>query len=264
MKKQLLLTTDDFGMCHAVNQGIVQAMTLGLARSTNFLAPAPWFSEAVSLAKEHKLEVGVHLCLTADWDRLQWGPITANPRLRNENGRFPPMHAGLEELGATDEDFYDELKAQILLVKRLYGEPSHVETHMIGGQAGSGGPVGDRVRRVITQLCAEFKLRYTYERDESGKLKYFADEDCMSLMEPEQVFERLKAWTQPGAYHLFGHAAVDSDELSSICSENYGPRVWAREARVRDLAFYIEPSHKAKIEALGFELLPSVSKLGPN
>ncbi len=261
--KKLLLTTDDFGMCHAVNQGIVQAMTLGIARSTNFLAPAPWFAEAVSLAKEHKLEVGVHLCLTADWDRLQWGPLTANPRLRNEAGRFPAMHAALEGQGATDDDFYDELKAQILLVKKTYGEPTHVETHMIGGVAGSGGPVGDRVRKVIKTLCAEFKLTYTYERDEAGQLKHFIDEDCMSLWSPDEIFAKLATWQAPGRYHLFGHAAVDSDELDAICSKDYGPRVWAREARVRDLAFYIEPLHRAKIEALGFELLSSVSKLGP-
>src|SRR6185503_316075 len=115
--KKLLLTTDDFGMCHAINEGIAQALTQGLATSTNFLAPAPWFRDAVELAKQHKLPVGVHLDLTSDWDRLKWGHLTANPRLMTEDGSLPAWHTGLETLGATDEDMYDELKAQVALVR---------------------------------------------------------------------------------------------------------------------------------------------------
>src|ERR1035437_9114065 len=102
--KLLLTTTDDLGMCHAVNQGIVQALTQGWARSSNFIAPAPWFGEAVVLAKEAKLELGVHLCLASDWDRLKWGPLTANPRLQLVDGAFPDSHKGLEALLATDDD----------------------------------------------------------------------------------------------------------------------------------------------------------------
>ena len=95
MQKQLLITSDDMGMCHAVNTGIVRAMTEGFVASSNFLAPAPWFHEAVDLALEHKLEMGVHLCLTCDWDRLKWGPITANPRLCVEDGRLPALHSAI-------------------------------------------------------------------------------------------------------------------------------------------------------------------------
>ena len=43
MRKRLLLTTDDFGMCHAVNAGTLRAMRSGVAASSNFLVPCPWF-----------------------------------------------------------------------------------------------------------------------------------------------------------------------------------------------------------------------------
>jgi predicted glycoside hydrolase/deacetylase ChbG (UPF0249 family) len=251
MKKQLLLTSDDFGMSHAVNTGIVKAMTQGLVASTNFLTPSPWFSEAVSLAKEHKLEVGVHLCLTCDWDRLKWRPLTTNPRLREKDGCLPALHTGLERLGATDEDMYEELKAQVQLVKSVYGEPTHFDTHMAGGRWNGG--IYDRIQKVIIALAREFKVPYTYECDkESGKHTHFADEECMSGHNPLEI---LSKWTEPGRYHLYGHAAEDTPELWAMCSETHPSRVWAGEVRVKDLAFYTDPSNRKRIEDLGFQLI---------
>lgn len=254
MLKQLLLTSDDFGMCHAVNAGITRAMTSGICKSTNFLAPTPWFREAVALAKENKLEVGVHLCLTCDWDRLKWGPITPNPRLKTEDGSLPPLHAALEPMGATDDDIYDELKAQIMLVKKAYGEPSHLDTHMIGGEWRGG--VYDRIQRVIGRLASEFKLTYTYERDPgTTQLKYFNAEDCSSSTDWQHGFGILQKWTEPGRYHLFGHAAVDSEELDKICSEGHPSRIWARAVRTEDMKFYTDKDSLGRIHDLGFELI---------
>jgi predicted glycoside hydrolase/deacetylase ChbG (UPF0249 family) len=251
MQKQLLLTSDDFGMSHAVNTGIAKAMSQGLVASTNFLAPSPWFSEAVVLAKEHKLEVGVHLCLTCDWDRLKWRPITPNPRLREADGCLPALHPHLERLGATDEDMYEELKAQILLVKSAYGQPTHFDTHMAGGEWRGG--IFDRIQKVIGALAKEFKVPYTYERDpQSGQLTHFVAEDCQSGADPLAI---LAKWTAPGRYHLYGHAAEDTSELWAMCSETHPSRVWAGEVRVKDFAFYMDPLNRKRIEDLGFQLI---------
>jgi predicted glycoside hydrolase/deacetylase ChbG (UPF0249 family) len=250
--KTLLCTTDDLGMCHAVNAGIVQAMTQGWARSSNLIAPAPWFNEAVQLCRERGLAVGVHLCSTCDWDRLGWGPLTGNPRLRTASGQLPATHEGLLESGATDEDLYDELKAQILLVKRAYGEPTHLDCHMAGGHWRGG--IYDRLQAVIEQLSRDFRLPFTYARDRaSGALTHFKDEACHSGWTREQLLAQLDAWTEPGAYHFFGHAAVDSDELDAICSPQHPSRAWAREYRVSDQALYLDASLVGEFEKRGFK-----------
>lgn len=252
--KRLLLTTDDFGMCHAVNEGIVLAMTQGIAASTNFLAPAPWFHEAVALAKEHRLAVGVHLCLGSDWDRMGWGPLTANPRLIGPDGRLPQRPEMLEAMGATDSDLYNELAAQVKLVQKLYGQPTHMETHMLGG-AWRGGFL-DRVQGVLAKVSRDFGLAYTYERDRTtGALKHFVDEDCQSGWGREEFLAKLAVWTKPGVYHLFGHAAVASPELDALCSPTFPARHWAAEVRVKDLALYRDPSLRKDIEKLGFTLV---------
>jgi predicted glycoside hydrolase/deacetylase ChbG (UPF0249 family) len=253
--KKLLLTTDDFGMCHAVNVGVVEAMTKGLAASTNFLAPAPWFHEAVALAKEHRLPVGVHLCLGSDWDRMGWGPLTGNPRLMGGDGRFPQRPESLEQAGATDADVYDELAAQIRLVQRCYGEPTHVETHMLGG-AWRGG-FADRLQGVVLKVAQDFKLAYTYERERStNRLRHFADEACHSGWSREAFLQRLAAWTEPGSYHLFGHAAAASPELGALCSPDHPAFKWAAELRLMDQALYLDPRLRKDIENLGFTLVP--------
>lgn len=252
--KKLLMTTDDFGMCHAVNVGVVQAMTEGLAASSNFLAPAPWFHEAVALAKEHKLPIGVHLCLGSDWDRLGWGPITGNARLMAPDGRYFQQIESLEHTGATDADLYDELAAQVRLVKKVYGEPTHVETHMFGG-AWRGG-FFDRLQTVVLKVARDFKLSYTYERDRaSGALKHFVADDCQSGWSREELLAKLATWTAPGSYHLFGHAAVASPELDALCSPEFPARKWAAEVRLMDQALYMDASLRKAIESLGFSLV---------
>jgi len=148
MSKRLLVTSDDFGMCHSVNVGIARAMTEGIVRSTNFLVPCPWFVHALELAKRHQLLVGVHLCLTCDWDLYRWGPITRAESLTDEHGYFLPSHAAVAKQ-AKESDIHDELLAQIKRVKAMGYEPTHLDTHMTG--SGSTGPYFDMVKGII--LC---------------------------------------------------------------------------------------------------------------
>src|SRR4051812_48675139 len=109
--KRLLITGDDFGMCHAINTGTVRAMTEGVMRSTTLMAPCPWFAEAVSLAKKHHLPCGVHFTLTCEWDYFRWRPLTAGLTLRDEHGYCPMTIERLH--GAAESEVIEELTAQI-------------------------------------------------------------------------------------------------------------------------------------------------------
>ena len=254
MPKELLITTDDFGMCHSVNQGIVDALTQGCCASTNFLAPAPWFHEAASLARVHGLDVGVHLCLGSDWDHLRWSPLTGSPRLRGADGRFPERPEALEALGATDEDIYGELRAQVLLVRRLYGEPTHLDAHMIGGRGPT--PFLARVQAVIRSVADEFGLAFTYERDPAGQeLVHFRAEMCMTLRDEAEILKAMFQWTGPGRYHVYGHAARASEELDALASAGHPAQRWTSACRAQDRALLMSPDFRAAMEGLGFDLV---------
>ena len=252
MSKRLLVTSDDFGMCHAVNAGITRAMLHGVVRATNFLVPCPWFSEALALAREHALPVGVHLCLTCDWDRLKWGPITREPSLCDAQGHlfqsFEPLLAQ-----ASDTQLLDELLAQVERVRSLGFRPTHLDSHMLGSAMDDAGAL--RVKAVILEVARQTGLKYSYETDEHGALRYFDAEVGLSGRDPQEVWRELEALPPRGTYHLIGHAAEPSAELDALCSPEHPSRSWAAAYRTTDIAFFTSSSVKARLNALGFELV---------
>src|SRR5215831_4760041 len=118
MAKQLLVTADDFGMCHSVNAGILRAISQGIVRSTNFMVPCPWFGHALHVAKQNRVLSGVHLTITCDWDRYRWGPITRADSLRDAQGYFLPSHDAVAKQ-AKESEIYEEMLAQIERVKSM-------------------------------------------------------------------------------------------------------------------------------------------------
>jgi predicted glycoside hydrolase/deacetylase ChbG (UPF0249 family) len=251
MHKRLLVTADDFGMCHAINAGTLRAMREGIVRSSNFLVPCPWFSEALTLAKRHALPIGVHLCVTCDWDNLRWGPLTRAPGLCDELGYFHPSFGPVYER-ASDAEIAAEYAAQIARVQSLGFEPTHLDTHMLPAVDRGVGAL--RLKAIIAQLAQQTGLRYLYETDADGKLRYFDSELEISGAGWTSVWQRL-AELGPGTHHLIGHAAEPSAELEALCSPDHPSRLWAAGVRGMDLAFFTSASTKQRLDELGFQLI---------
>jgi predicted glycoside hydrolase/deacetylase ChbG (UPF0249 family) len=68
---RLIVQGDDFGMCHAVNVGTMQAFQEGILTQASTMAACPWFTEAAALARESGIPLGVHQTLTCEWDFLR-------------------------------------------------------------------------------------------------------------------------------------------------------------------------------------------------
>jgi predicted glycoside hydrolase/deacetylase ChbG (UPF0249 family) len=238
-------------MCHAVNAGTLRAMRQGIVRSTNFLVPCPWFSEALSLARQHQLQVGVHLCVTCEWDHLRWGPLTRAPGLCDELGhlhsRFEPLLAR-----ASDAEIIAEYEAQLGRVRGLGFEPTHLDTHMLPAVDRSPGAL--RLKALVTEVASRAGLRYLYETNASGRLRYFDSELEISGESWPALWQRLSA-LGPGTYHLIGHAAEPSAELEALCSADHPARLWAAPVRASDLAFFTSASTRQRLDDLGFELI---------
>src|SRR5262249_5475614 len=73
---RVLVRADDMGVAQAVNEACIQSHKEGIVKSVEVIVPGPWFLDAVRLLKENPdLDVGVHLALTSEWERVKWRPL---------------------------------------------------------------------------------------------------------------------------------------------------------------------------------------------
>lgn len=88
---RLIVRGDDMGFTHSGNDALIKSYREGIETSIEVIVPSPWFPEAVKLLADNpKIDVGIHLALTSEWDNLKWRPLTDGPSLRDANGYFYP------------------------------------------------------------------------------------------------------------------------------------------------------------------------------
>jgi predicted glycoside hydrolase/deacetylase ChbG (UPF0249 family) len=132
----LIINADDFGMCHAINAGILRSLKEGVVSSTSVMTPCPWALHAMHLLKEHPdIPFGVHLTVINEHVLYRWRPLTSRdrvPSLIDETGycydeeRLPEFlaQAKLNELEL-------EFRAQIETVLAAGLEPTHLDWHCL-------------------------------------------------------------------------------------------------------------------------------------
>jgi predicted glycoside hydrolase/deacetylase ChbG (UPF0249 family) len=139
MKRQLLVTADDFGIGPETTRGILELGALGVVTSTVMLVNTPYAEEAVEqwYSSNSTLEVGWHPCLTLDKPVL---PAQEVPSLVNAEGKFWSLGQFLVRLmrgKIVEQDIFAELRAQYQRFIHLMGRPpvninGHHHVHIFG------------------------------------------------------------------------------------------------------------------------------------
>jgi predicted glycoside hydrolase/deacetylase ChbG (UPF0249 family) len=130
----LILNCDDLGMYPAVNRGIVEAVTRGVATTCSLMTPCPGASEAIELLRRHpEIPFGIHLTVVCDLPALRWGPLVSKEKVRsllNDDGDLFNVHQ-LEELMAQArlDELELEFRAQIEMALAANLEPTHLDWH---------------------------------------------------------------------------------------------------------------------------------------
>lgn len=219
---RLLVRADDMGVALGVNEACIRACKEGIARSVEVIVPGPWFLDAVRRLQENpEIDVGIHLCLTSEWERVKRRPLTASPSLVDEDGYFYPMTrqrkdfppgTGLYDANPKPEEIERELRAQIELLKRHVPRLSHASAHM-------GTAVATPEARAITErLCKEFGLRLEAKglksvRGWSGARK--------SGEEKESDLAAAITALEPGTYLIVEHPGLDTEEMRALGHKGY-------------------------------------------
>jgi chitin disaccharide deacetylase len=130
----LILNCDDLGMYPAVNRGIVEAVTRGVATTCSLMTPCPGASQAIELLRRHpEIPFGIHLTVVCDLPALRWGPLVAKEKVRsllNDDGELFNVHQ-LDELMAQArlDELELEFRAQIEMALAANLEPTHLDWH---------------------------------------------------------------------------------------------------------------------------------------
>ena len=95
----LILHADDLGMCQATVQAFAELVACGLVCSGSVMVPCPSFLQVAAYCRAHpRIDMGVHLTLTSEFDSYRWGPVsTSDPAsgLLDDEGYFPRWPARL-------------------------------------------------------------------------------------------------------------------------------------------------------------------------
>ncbi len=130
--KQLIITSDDFGLSPGVNRAVERAWQEGILTCASIMPGGSAFDEAVLVAKRNPgLQVGLHLTLVQGRSVL---PPESIPELVDRNGCFTdnPVAAGMRYF--FDRGLYCQLKreieAQILKVRDAGILLTHIDGHL--------------------------------------------------------------------------------------------------------------------------------------
>lgn len=214
---RLLARGDDMGSSHGSNVGSIRSYREGIVRSVEVIVPGPWFPEAVQMLRDHPgLDVGVHLCLTSEWENIKWRPLTPARTLVDGDGyllptvyRRPghPANTALKEVAFDLGEVERELRAQIELLRKHIPRTSHVSGHM--GATGATPELSALTARLVEEYglgAGAAKLRRLPVEEVKGAARGDAGAR-------EQALLAGLAAVGPGDYLFVEHPATDDPEL---------------------------------------------------
>ena len=248
---ELIVQGDDFGMCHAVNEGITRAFLEGVLTQSSVMAACPWVDEALALAGAYSIPLGLHQTLTCDWENLRWGPITPGSSLTDQDGRFRST-VGEAAAKCDPNEAETELLRQAERVTQAGQRLNYLDVHM--------GMVCPPAYQAVSDALG---LPFLYP-GLSTSLS-FTSIGGLSDKPAAEKKEWLIAWLgrrSPGVHLLVTHPGVAGPELASLTSPRSPVYAWAEEYRSSDLVTLVDPEVREAIDRLGIELVSVATSQG--
>jgi predicted glycoside hydrolase/deacetylase ChbG (UPF0249 family) len=240
---RLIVQGDDFGMCHAVNVGTMQAFREGILTQASTMAACPWFTEAAALARDSGIPLGVHQTLTCEWDFLRWRPLTDGRSLVGDDGTFFRTVAEARA-SVTRVDAVRELSAQAARFSAQGLTIDYLDVHM-----------GETAPEAYAEISNAIGKPYIYGPLESRRfasIEVLSDRDAAA--KKPWVLGYIGGLTQ-GVHLLVTHCAVAEPELAALTTPGTETYRWAEEYRLSDQDIVTDPEIRKAIEEQGIELV---------
>lgn len=220
---RLIVRGDDMGFSHSGNEALIKCFTEGIETSIEVIVPSPWFPEVVKLLEQNpKVDVGIHLAITSEWDNVKWRPVAHVPSLTDPDGYFYPFiwpnknYAGraILENKWTLEDVEKEFRAQIELALKKIPRISHVSAHMGCTH------MDKKVTEMVGRLTKEYKIDIDLEA--VGVKGVGFDGPHATSEEKIQSFIKMLDGLKAGETYMFvEHPGIDTPELRAVSHIGY-------------------------------------------
>ena len=128
---KIIINADDFGYSNEINNNIKNAIEKNVITSSTIIANAPFFDEAISIAKKHRtISYGVHLNLI-EFEPLSDSKVFKKYDLIDQNGAF--KYSAVFNIKKFPSDLKKAIKneweMQIMKVVGTGIEISHLDSH---------------------------------------------------------------------------------------------------------------------------------------
>ncbi|MCX6136165.1 MAG: ChbG/HpnK family deacetylase [Ignavibacteriales bacterium] len=236
----ILIRSDDWGMCHAVNMASKALIERGVPVSASVMFVCPWYQEAVELLRQHPdVSVGIHLTLNAEWKNYRWGPVAGAavvPSLVDSLGFFFPSRSGLFANIPKLSEIEKELRAQVERAVHSGIRIDYLDYHM-----GAAVQTAE-TRAIVEKLAAEYHLaisRYFDEIDAEGIYAVPLEHKRDSLL------AQIAALQQGGTKLFVFHIGTDTPEMQGMQDLNpSGPKDMSRQRQAELDALLSQEFHK--------------------
>ncbi|AIE87173.1 carbohydrate deacetylase [Fimbriimonas ginsengisoli] len=138
--KKIVFRADDAGSSEGANIAILRTVREGVVRNVGVMAPGPALSSAAELLRDLEgVNLGLHVTLNAEWDRVKWGPVLPAaevPSLVEVDGSFTSEPATLKERGFSVDEAMAEVAAQLAKLRESGLRIDYLDEHMGVGWIG--------------------------------------------------------------------------------------------------------------------------------
>lgn len=269
----IVVNADDVGMCQSTLPAFFDLIESGLVSSGSVMVPCPWFPEAASFCRSRpRVDIGVHLTLTSEWDSYRWGPVsTRDPGsgLLDPEGYFYRNQSMWER--PDPQVISAEMRAQVNQARKAGMDLTHIDCHMfatlntalVGHYVGLGFEQRLPVLMVRQPQWVEILSARAIDEWEEQGLPVFDHLREMYLNKPAEarldqardVFDDLPA----GLTYFVIHPAQDTAELRAITAD------W--QQRVADYETFMSAElhdhvRKSGIQVIGWRELRDAMRAG--
>ncbi|MEI8346459.1 MAG: ChbG/HpnK family deacetylase [Pseudomonadota bacterium] len=216
--KHFIINCDDLGMHPSIDRAATDLLSTGRASSASILATGPSFDHAVQKLKQFKIaEVGIHLCITAEYSKASNRPISPRgsiPSLLRPDGNFYPDVVEELKTQLNLSELKQELVAQIEKVKGTGLQLDHIDGHMFFYEL-----CGPKVMDLVSVLAQSYKLPL---RNRALNLKhhpsqfFFVWEDCAQRPARFEFYKQVFSSAEDFFSELIIHPGDSLEEMSEF------------------------------------------------